>query len=335
MISIITPVYQAAEFIGRYLHSVMSQTYKEIEVILVDDHGCDSSIALAQQITDAYDGPISFRYFRTPENSGPGIARNIGIEQARGKYIAFVDSDDTIDPDYCKLLFESAEANDSDLCCCHISVDDEQGEQLFVGRHPRVEDGEFTGEARRRFLSTYVSYFSTFLYKREFVTKHNIGFTGGRSSEDSVMLCIALLCCGRISQVDKPLYHYLRRSDSLSMAKDPTRYLQKLDTLSQLISSVHTDGLYERDREEIDFIYFKKGYLVSVFNYIANCDTPEVSVIRSIRQELVSLVPEYRSSRYMKSVNLFSIMDFLLRKCPTMAVFLIRIYLRGHRDIML
>lgn len=335
MISIITPVYQTAGFIGRYLESVLSQTFTDIEVILVDDHGSDSSIALAHQITDAYNGPIRFRYLKTPVNSGPGLARNLGIEQAEGEYIAFVDSDDTIDPDFCRLLLVSAEKNDSDLSCCHISVDNERGERLFTGRYPYVSDGEFSGEARSHFLSTYISYFSCVLYKRELFTRHNINFTSGRSSEDSVMLCLALLHCRRISWVDKPLYHYIRRSDSLSTSKDPTRYRQKLDTLGQLISSARARGLYDTDRAEIDFIYFKKGYLSSVFNYIANCDTPELSVLESIRLELETLLPGYRSNRYLRSVNLFSTLDFLLRRFPKAAILLIRFYLRGHKDIML
>lgn len=335
MISIITTIYNSTESLERYFRSVMSQTYTDLEVLLVDDHGCDDSIALAHKITDAYEGPIRFRYLATENNSGPGVARNIGVAAATGDYYAFVDSDDCIAPDFCELLYESAVKNDSDLCCCHLDIFDEDGTHLGIRRNPYVADGEFKGEDRTRFLSTYVSYFTTFLYKKSFFDRHDIVFPASRSSEDSVMLCCALLRCGRISQVDKAMYRYMRKADSLSKRVDPLRYKSKLASLGMLMDVVRKNGWYEEDKELIDFIYFKKGYLMAVFDYVANAEHPDNATLRSIQGELNRQVPGYKKNGYLRHNLTFRLLDFVITSCPRLAVVVVKLYMKCMKDTVI
>ncbi|MCQ2110209.1 MAG: glycosyltransferase [Bacteroidaceae bacterium] len=328
MVSIITPVYNVSGCIRRFIESMLSQTLTDIEVILVDDHGQDESISIAHQITDSYTGQITFRYLETPCNSGPGAARNIGLDAARGKYVAFVDSDDTIDPEFCHYLVESAEHNDSDMCCCHLEIFDENGSSQGVKCNPPVPDGEFSGQVRRQFLSSYVSYFTTFIYRREMLDRNGIRFPAGRSSEDSMMLCCALLCCRRISQVNRYMYRYLRQSGSLTMKTDATRYRQKLDSMNALMKGIRERGWYSLDKDELDFIYYKKGFLVSVFNYIANTGTPRTDVIKGIYQELKTVLPDYRNCPYVKGSLKFRMLGLLIGSAPAVSIWVIRLYLK-------
>lgn len=334
MVSIITSVYNSAEYLDRYLDSVMSQTYTDIEVLLIDDHGSDDSIARAHERVQNYTGPISFRFLETERNSGPGVARNIGIVAAKGEYISFVDSDDFIDSQFCELLVESAERNHSDLCCCQLEICDENGVSQGVRKNPPFEDGEFTGEKRSRFLSSYVSYFTTFLYRRDLFVDNSISFPSGRSSEDSAMLCCALLCSKRLSQVDKPMYKYMRRSDSLSSKKDPKRYLQRLSSLGFLMDTVRKNGWYEADKDVIDFIYFKKGYLMSVFDYVDNNEASK-EALADIRRELLSRIPDYKSNPHLKSSTSFQALDLLLSIAPSVSVPVISAYLKRQKDSVL
>jgi len=332
-VSIITPVYDSAESIRRYLDSVLSQTLDDIEVILIDDHGTDQTIAIAHSVTDTYSGPIRFTYLSTAENRGPGAARNLGINVAKGEYLSFIDSDDVIDPDFCKLLYESAKNNDSDLCCCNLDITLPDGTIVGTRKSPYVPDGEFSGENRRNFLKNYVSYFTTYLYKKSLIDRYRILFPPTRSSEDSAMFCCVLLCCQRISQVDRSLYKYVRNDTSLSHSKNPDRYTQKLSSMETLMRVVKDQGWYTNDKEEIDFIYFKKGYMMSVFDYIQSTPHANRSVIREIRSELLRQVPDYRKNRYFREKISFRILDVIVSATPIIAVPAIRFHLLFIRSL--
>ncbi len=113
MISLIIPVYNAEKNLTKCLDSVLAQSYPDFEVILINDGSTDRS----HQIIEHYKTKDSrFRIF-TQENSGPSAARNVGIENAKGKYLAFADSDDWLHPDYLKELLKNLERENADLAC--------------------------------------------------------------------------------------------------------------------------------------------------------------------------------------------------------------------------
>ena len=91
MISVITPVYNAEEFLKETIDSVLSQTYENLEYILVDDCSSDNSPEIIKHYTET-DSRV--KYIKLKENSGAAVARNTGLENAAGRYIAFIDSDD-------------------------------------------------------------------------------------------------------------------------------------------------------------------------------------------------------------------------------------------------
>lgn len=109
-VSIVLPVYNVRDYITECLASIAGQTYTDgVECIVVDDCGTDNSMLLVQTFLDGYRGRISFRIIKHEQNRGLSEARNTGIENACGKYVLFVDSDDTIYPDCLKLLIEVAQ----------------------------------------------------------------------------------------------------------------------------------------------------------------------------------------------------------------------------------
>lgn len=328
-VSIITPVYTAAKCIERYICSILAQTYTNLEVLIIDDHGEDGAIDTARKLTDSYTGPISFKFFSTEYNSGPGTARNMGIDAAEGKYLAFVDCDDVIDPRFCEIMVRSAEHNNSDLCCCNLELTDSDGNVIGERRHPKIGNGEFSGKRRRQFLTHYVTYFWTFLFRRDMIVDNNIRFPSTKYSEDSVMLCCSLLRCKRFSQVDECLYKYVKTEGSLTATVDNTRYLQKLSSFKTLMEIVRERGWYYPEKELIDFIYIKKGYLVSAFDYAATTETPNSDVLNDIRNEIMAVLPDYRKCPYFRTDIRLQLFEMLIRKAPAPTVALIKLYTRN------
>ena len=103
-VSIIIPVYKAANYIELCIKSIMDQTYQDIECFLVNDASPDDSVSIAEQFIANYNGPIQFYILNHEQNRGPAVARNTGIYAATGDYICFMDSDDEITPDCIEKL---------------------------------------------------------------------------------------------------------------------------------------------------------------------------------------------------------------------------------------
>lgn len=90
LVSIITPVYNSEEYLEETILSVINQTYKNWELLLIDDYSTDNSYKIIEKyLTDE-----RIKYLRNERNSGPAITRNVGLEKSKGEYIAFLDSDD-------------------------------------------------------------------------------------------------------------------------------------------------------------------------------------------------------------------------------------------------
>ena len=268
-VSLIIPVYNAAGSIGACLDSVLAQSLDALEIILVDDHGQDDSIARAKQHIASYNGPKQFKFIATKANAGPGAARNCGIDAASGRFIAFLDSDDTLAPDFCQRLYEAATHTEADMACGSISFDFPDGTSV-IRRNPPVRDGAFEGKAKRAYLRRFKSYFTTCLYSRSLLADNGIRFPDTRSAEDSCFLTCSLLAARRIAGDDGAIYHYAIHPASTSQRKDPARYRNRLASFRALVSFAQEKGLYKPYRGTLRLLVLKKGYLLAAKDYLTN-----------------------------------------------------------------
>ncbi len=113
LLTVIIPVYNTSEYIDRCIESVINQTEQNIDIIIINDASTDNSNAIIQNYAAAYP---RINYINLPSNIGVGNARNIGISNAKTKYIAFIDSDDWVDTTYYENMLECMVINHSDIC---------------------------------------------------------------------------------------------------------------------------------------------------------------------------------------------------------------------------
>lgn len=246
-VSVIVPVYNAGNYIEKCLESLRSQTLDDIEIIFVDDHGSDDSIDKIVSFIDGYSGNKTFLLTSTERNSGPGAARNRGIETSSGEYLAFVDSDDYVEPGFCEELWRLAKENDADLACCDIKI----GES--VKRNADVCDKKY-------FLKHFVSYFYTFIYRREMLVSRQLRFPDSYSSEDTCFLTCCVLCADKMVQIHRPMYHYLIHPGSVSKRRNRRRAFARLKSIRSIICFAKRSGLYREYRTVLNLILLKKGY---------------------------------------------------------------------------
>jgi len=325
-VSVIIPVYNARDYIVTCIESLMNQTLDDIEILFVDDHGTDDSIDVAKARVEAYDGPKKFRFVETSTNSGPGIARNVGIQAATGEYVAFLDSDDWLEITFCELLYKAASKKEADLACCDIFLDNVSDSESKVVTNPRIKDGEFTDKKRVSYMTHFVTYFVTYVYRRQFLLDNGLWFPQTRSAEDSCFLTCCILAARKMASVTKPLYHYMIRNASLSFKPDELRYQQKLASFNEMLSYARKHDLYEGSKQEIDFIYIKKAFLIAAFTYVKNAAQRDSKVLSLIHDELLSQIPDYKSNRYLRKSPKIRLLVSMIRKYPKLAGMVISRY---------
>ena len=208
LVSIITPVYNSADYIMEAILSVKSQTYPNWELLIVDDCSVDETARIIQNYA-ADDKRI--RYFKLAQNSGPGIARNKGIREARGKYIAFLDSDDKWMFDKLSTQIPIMEEKRYDFTYTdYLIVDQKNSRKIpFEARLDKVTSSDII-----RF--NYIAC-STVVYNREKLGK--VYMPDLRNRQDWALWIRLLEKTNAAYRVNKMLTVYLQRYDSISSNK--------------------------------------------------------------------------------------------------------------------
>lgn len=214
LISVIVPVYNVEAYLPRCVDSILAQTYRNLEVILVDDGTKDRSDA----ICDAYARKDSRVRVIHKENGGLSSARNAGIDTARGDYLAFVDSDDYIAPDAYGRMLELANRYGVKLVCAgRYDVDSESGEQKKGLCPPKEEVISGVELVRRIFLWDNVdSAAGDKLYHRSLFRERR--YPLGMICEDVPTTYRIALDAGKAVMCDKPIYYYFHRPGSITAA---------------------------------------------------------------------------------------------------------------------
>lgn len=215
-ISIIVPVYNVEKYLARCVESILNQTFKDFELILVDDGSSDKSGVMCEQYAK-HDKRIKVLH---KENGGLSSARNAGLEIAEGKYIGFIDSDDWIMTDMYQFLFDMTNEFHADIVQCGFRKVDEKG-QVYNG-DSRIEcfaTKQYTGrEAIRQLYGDSQECQVNFLtwnklYKS--VLFSDLRFSEGKNNEDIIMTSKILTKTNIVVVNNKPKINYLQRDDSI------------------------------------------------------------------------------------------------------------------------
>lgn len=213
-VSVIMPVYKAEKTLYKAAQSILNQSLKDIELILIDDNSPDNSPRIADELS-GIDARV--QVVHKERNEGPGFARNAGISCANGEYICFVDSDDWIEADMLHALYEKAREEDSDVVVCGYfqEMTDANGQvQHAVTVTPPDTASTEQAEAARLTIQLDMGKLFSFLwnklYRTATILNSGISFPAKMFNEDFLFNIALFEHVNRISTVDKPLYHYIR-----------------------------------------------------------------------------------------------------------------------------
>lgn len=214
LITIIVPVYKVEQYLENCIDSIIRQTYKKLEIILVDDGSPDR----CPYICDEYARKDNRIRVIHKANGGLSDARNAGLDAATGEYIAFVDSDDCIHDNMIERLYRALAESNADISMCgFIYVNEEYQSILNLNRESPIKDEILSREQviNKLFEYKYWYYFFVWnkLYKRRLFD--NIRFPYGRLCEDSYIAHHLFGQCEKVVSISDTLYYYLQRSNSI------------------------------------------------------------------------------------------------------------------------
>lgn len=208
-VSIIVPVYNVEKYLRKCLDSLINQTLKDIEIICINDGSTDKSL----EILEEYKNRDSRIILLNQENSGQSVARNRGIEIAKGEYIGFVDPDDWVDLDYYEKLYNTANTNDADIAVGGIIRVTGIKKKKFLN----FEKETITDNTNLKFELCDVpekSYVWNKIYKTEKLKEIGLEFEKGIFYEDCIFTPQALFFLWKMVTVPNIHYYYLRRGNS-------------------------------------------------------------------------------------------------------------------------
>lgn len=230
LISVIVPIYKVENFLCKCVDSILNQTYKNLEIILVDDGSPDK----CGEICDEYAKKDSRIKVIHKENGGLSDARNAGIDVAQGDYFVFVDSDDYIDYEMIETLYYCIKNDNSDLALCSFTYVDEEGKEICERKNKSPIKNEIisTEQSLQKLCEIKNWYYIVAwnkLYKKEIF--NNLRFPKGKINEDEFTIHHIFNKCRYISCVEKPLYYYLQRSGSIMKTKTGMKALDSAEAL--------------------------------------------------------------------------------------------------------
>ncbi len=209
-VSVIIPVYNVEKYLGKCLDSIINQTLKEIEIIVIDDGSTDKS----HNILEKYSNKDNRIKMITQENQGLSGARNTGVENAKGEFLSFIDSDDYIKEDMLEKMYDKAQEEKSDIVICRFNQVYNDGTVKYSSG---ITEGFTQQELFKRLLSGMASPMACDkIYSRELFIKHNIKYPIGLYHEDVPTTYKLFYYANNISVVEKAFYNWLQRDGSIS-----------------------------------------------------------------------------------------------------------------------
>ncbi len=237
-ISVIVAVYNTEKYLDRCIESLLNQTYKNMELVIVEDCSTDSSRKLLKK----YKENKNIKVFYNRENRGLSYSRNYGLKKSTGDFIGYIDSDDYVEPDYYEKLMSSIKDNKSDIAICDIKLVDEQTNKIQRCKC-YANDFDVYSVVNNGFAASACNK----LFKRKNIEKYP--FAEGKVNEDIAVVIPTVIQAKKISYADT-CYFYVQRGGSIQNSKFSDKRFDIFDGVKTTL---------ERIKKEQDYEFYKNA----------------------------------------------------------------------------
>ena len=309
-VSVIVPVYNVEKYLERCINSLLNQTLQDIEIIFVDDGSTDSSKIIIEEKLNLHREKIKYYY---KENGGLSSARNYGIPYARGEYIAFLDSDDYIEPTMYEEMYNIAKKENSDMVECD-----------FIWEYPdkqKYDCGQIYNSKKEALEKARVVAWNK-LIKREILEKEKIEFPFGLRYEDVEFFYKLVPSLNKISFVKKYFIHYVQRNDSIVNTQN-SKTMEIFKVLDNVIDYYKKNNYYQEYKDQLEYTYTRL-LLCSSLKRMCKIDNKDERkmALDETWNNLNTKFPDWKKNKilkknslkniYMRSVNRFTFRIYCL-----------------------
>ncbi len=301
-VSIIVPVYNVEKYLRRCLDSLINQTLKEIEIILVEDGSTDNSKIICEEYASK-DNRITIIYNEI--NIKQGLCRNKGIDVARGEYIAFVDSDDWVDFNFYEELYNNTKKEKYDIVKgCRIDVfENKQTKILYINRQIKRN---IKRKNRPLFLSFNAEHWSA-IYRKDFIVNNNIKYAEEGNAQDLYFLFLACYYVKSIKIVNNVYYYYYRTHKENQNLPD-MYYINLLKVSKKIINNLNNFFISKKNYNLIFFYILETN--ISCYNKLNEMGNDLNGKINEYKNEIFNLFPLYKYFNINKIFEIFNIKIF-------------------------
>lgn len=244
-VSVIVPVYNVERYLKRCVESLLEQTLKEIEIILVDDESPDKSPIICDSYAKVYENVVVIH----KQNAGLGMARNSGLKVARGEYVAFVDSDDYVENDMYEVLYNHAIGNMADIVISGGFISEGayrtqkvckeiEHEIVYKGEEVKILALKMTGALPEHKLDyEHAMSVCKGIYKRDMITSNEVSFFSEREmiSEDLLFHYDIVQYARKVIVIPKCFYHYCLNNESLTKKYHKDRFQRNVSFYKYIV----------------------------------------------------------------------------------------------------
>ena len=284
--SIITPVYNSYKYMSRFFDSMEHQTYKNFEIILIDDSSFDDSYALLEQYIKSSD--LNIRLIRNHQNQGPGFSRNVGIKYAIGDYLIFVDSDDYVANNLLLEINNIITNNNPDVCF----FDYYRGKKSSFEKCRTLRGNINNINKTVALLNSTTSVWGK-AFRKEIVK--SIEFPSLMRFEDWVFMVKTIIKASSFVCIDLPLYYYVDNCDSIVHDKRNDAFIYSLkafELIKDIVVEYSSDICEALFAREVLYVYARE-----------NAAHVSVQEMNSVIQELSKAFPDWYHNRYISSFS--------------------------------
>ncbi len=294
-VSIIVPVYNSEKYLKLCLDSLVNQTLKDIEIVIINDGSSDNSEKIIKEYQDKYSDKI---IYQKQKNGGVASARNKALKLASGEYIGFVDSDDFVALDMYEKLYTKAETNKADIVISGYFFDYPDGTCRNYELDEMSHFSKSLHESPSILLNT-TPFITNKIFKRSFLEKNNYYFEKYRIFEDLLFTYKAFLKANKINKVNECFYHYCRRKGE-SVTGGFSNKFEDIYEVGNKLRKYYIDNNGKDLLEYIDYIIIKHIYL----RFNAKVGIKEIqykhSFIRKSIKYLNKNIPNWKNNIYFE-----------------------------------
>jgi len=283
-VSVIVPVYNVEKFIDKCLNSLVNQTLKEIEIIVVNDGSPDNSQKVIDEYVKKY--PDKIKSF-IKENGGQGSARNMGIEKAVGEYISFVDSDDWLDLDTLEKMYFLAKKDKSDIVICDM-VDHYSYYIIYHNCTKYNSVFEVTPSACNK------------IFRKELIK--DFRFLSKLWYEDFDFTTKILFNTNKISNISEGLYHCNCGHESTMNNNNSKKNLDMITVINDIIDYLKKNDKY--DKNIVSYLIFNHILITTINRVAVQKSTDKKDVIRQLIKYSKDNISDYRKQAFYKNISI-------------------------------